>query len=540
MKPSTAPRAPAAASSFESGIMSSLPSRTASRFVNPVPGFAWSASLVGLCVILLAPLLLIEVPPLLDYPNHLARLFVLALGGSDPVVDKFYTPRWSIIPDLGIDLIGPPLLQVLPVHVAGRVLIGLVLLLPVLGAVAYSQALLGRRSWWSLGCGLVAYHQTFMLGFLNFTAGMGLALLLAAVWLRDRELHPRRTVVLTALGCVGLYLCHLMGVVFLGILIAAHELAWLSQSYRSHLITPRALLIRFSAAASAFVVPLAFYAGSALSREAGRLTYLTAQGKLAQLVVPWTNYLLPLDIATACATVGAIGFLLVRRQMQIPRQAAIAFILLGVLYLACPFAYAGVANVDMRFVVLAGFMLFAGLAPVRVPTWLASAMVGLFLVRMGVVAMAWLGHAETIAALRGVIASVPTGSTVFVSTMRPENRFGIADARRLSTGGSIANHLPALLLIERRAWWPFLFQNESQQPITTRSPYLELSQRADRMPEDERQIPSSACDLVGFDYVLMMGWMRDAPTYLTPVAAADRASLYRVEHAACLEPKQAP
>ena len=70
MKPSTAPRAPAAASSFESGIMSSLSSRTASRFVNPVPGFAWSASLVGLCVILLAPLLLIEVPPLLDYPNH--------------------------------------------------------------------------------------------------------------------------------------------------------------------------------------------------------------------------------------------------------------------------------------------------------------------------------------------------------------------------------------------------------------------------------------------------------------------------------------
>ncbi len=325
-----------------------------------------------------------------DTHRHLARLFVLALGGSDPVVDKFYTPRWSIIPDLGIDLIGPPLLQVLPVHVAGRVLIGLVLLLPVLGAVAYSQALLGRRSWWSLGCGLVAYHQTFMLGFLNFTAGMGLALLLAAVWLRDRELHPRRTVVLTALGCVGLYLCHLMGVVFLGILIAAHELAWLSQSYRSHLITPRALLIRFSAAASAFVVPLAFYAGSALSREAGRLTYLTAQGKLAQLVVPWTNYLLPLDIATACATVGAIGFLLVRRQMQIPRQAAIAFMLLGVLYLACPFAYAGVANVDMRFVVLAGFMLFAGLAPVRVPTWLASVMVGLFLVRMGVVAMAWL------------------------------------------------------------------------------------------------------------------------------------------------------
>jgi len=491
-----------------------------------------------LCVILVAPLLLVEVPPLLDYPNHLARLFVLALGGSDPVVAGFYTVRWSIIPDLGIDLIGPPLLHVLPVHVAGRILIGVVLLLPVLGAVAYSQALLGRRSWWSLGCGLVAYHQTFMLGFLNFTAGMGLALLLAAVWMRHRESHPWRTVALTALGCVALYVCHLMGVVFLGILIAAHELTWLSQSPRSHLMAPRALLMRLAAVASVFVVPLALYAGSALSREAGGLAYLTAQGKLAQLLVPWTNYLLPLDIATACATAAAVGFLLVRRQLRVPRQAAIVLVLLGVLYLACPFAYAGVINVDMRFVVLAGFMLFAGLAPARVPTWLASAMVVLFLVRIGVVAVAWLGHAETIAALRGVIASVPTGSTVFVSTMRPESRFGIADARRLSNGDSTTNHLPALLLIERRAWWPFMFDNESQQPIVTRAPYLALALRADRMPEDQRRIPASACDLAGFDYVLMMGRLADAPEFLVPVAASDRASLYRVRHAACLERRQ--
>jgi hypothetical protein len=517
--------------------MSSLLARTASRSADPIPAFAWRASLAALCLILLAPLLLVEVPPLLDYPNHLARLFVLALGGNDPVVAAFYTVRWSIIPDLGIDLIGPPLIHVLPIHVAGRVLIGLVLLLPVLGSLAYSHALLGRRSWWSLGCGLVAYHQTFMLGFLNFTAAMGLAMWLVALWLRGRETHPWRTVALTALGCVGLYLCHLMGVVFLGILIAAYELTWLLQSPRTRLLAPSVVVARLVAAAGVFGVPLALYAGSALSKEAGGPVYLTAQGKLEQLLAPWTNYLLPLDIATSVATIAAIFFLLVRRQLQVPLQAAIVLLLLGVLYLICPFAYAGVINIDMRFVVLAGFVLFAGLAPLRVPAWLSLGLVALFLTRIGVVAVAWHGHTETIATLRGVIASVPTGSTVFVSTMRPENRFGIADARRLSNGVSTTNHLPALLLIERRAWWPFMFDNDSQQPIATRSPYLELALQADRMPEDRRQIPVSACDLVGFDYVLMLGRLTDAPLFLTPVAAAARVSLYRVAHADCPPPR---
>src|SRR5208283_5191872 len=38
----------------------------------------WWATLAILCVVLVAPLGVCEVPPLVDYPNHLARLFVLS------------------------------------------------------------------------------------------------------------------------------------------------------------------------------------------------------------------------------------------------------------------------------------------------------------------------------------------------------------------------------------------------------------------------------------------------------------------------------
>jgi hypothetical protein len=91
---------------------------------------AWPAAVFGLCVVLLAPLLIVDVPPLLDYPNHLARVFVLASLPRDPTLARFYTAHWSIIPNLSLDLAGPPLLHILPVHVVGRLLIAAAVLLP--------------------------------------------------------------------------------------------------------------------------------------------------------------------------------------------------------------------------------------------------------------------------------------------------------------------------------------------------------------------------------------------------------------------------
>ncbi len=78
----------------------------------------WLAVL--LCVILLAPLALVDVPPLLDYPNHLARAAVLAFGSDDPVLSRIYAAHWTVIPNLGTDLVLPPLLRVLSIHLAGR------------------------------------------------------------------------------------------------------------------------------------------------------------------------------------------------------------------------------------------------------------------------------------------------------------------------------------------------------------------------------------------------------------------------------------
>ena len=99
----------------------------------------WAFAL--LCVVLLAPLALVDVPPLLDYPNHLARAVVLASAAPIRSCRACTRPHWAIIPNLGTDLVLPPLLHVLPIHLAGRIVVGhQSSCCRSLGAVAYSRA----------------------------------------------------------------------------------------------------------------------------------------------------------------------------------------------------------------------------------------------------------------------------------------------------------------------------------------------------------------------------------------------------------------
>ncbi len=498
----------------------------------------WWASFAAVCLALLFPLLLVDVPPLLDYPNHLARMVILAANGADPVLARFYAPRWDIIPDLAIDVIGPPLLWLLPVHVAGRIVLGIVLLLPVFGTVAYSRALLGRRTWWSLGCALVAYNAALLQGFLNFTVGIGVALLLAASWLRWREADPLRTLLLAIPGAVVLFFCHLMGLLFYALLIGAHELTKLPTLRRK----PSAVALRALFMVPVFALPAALYFSSNLSGMEGGVDYLSAADKAAQLLIPFANYSLPLDVASAVLVAGGLVVGVVTRRLWMPPRSAVALLLLTLLYVAAPFRFKGTYNLDTRFVVLLGFLLFGGMAPValspRVGRLIAAGVIALFVVRMAVLSGAWIGHNDDLAQLRAVTASVTPGSAVFVTTITPEeepeywNRSPAA--RRLSDGIRTDAQLPALLLIEHRAWWPFLFDNPSQQPVETREPYREMAVHVGGMPPHHDLEKPGKVDLCGYDNVLLLqaGAEPDLVHYasdrLVLVAAADAAALFRV------------
>ena len=109
----------------------------------------------------------------------------------------------------------------------------------------------------------------------------------------------------------------------------------------------------------------------------------------------------------------------------------------------------------------------------------------------------------------------------------------------LSNGTRTDSHLPALLLIERRAYWPFLFDNPSQQPVETLPPYRALADRAGSIADHGALAVPGRVDLCGYDYLLLIdaGGEPDLPHFaadrLLLLAQSDFAALFRVRPSGC-------
>jgi hypothetical protein len=242
---------------------------------------------VVLMTALIFPLFLTEIPPVVDYPNHLARAYLLAFGKADPVLAKMFDPRWGIIPNLASDILLPPILHLVPLYSAGKIVLAISLLLPLLGGWTYSYCLFGRWSFWSLGAVFVAFNLTFLLGFLNFQIGMGMAFFMAAAWVRWRERRPAVALAAMAAGAIAVFFCHLIGLALLMVLVGVHELDWLLGTTAGE--RRAQILRRLAALVLVFTPSLILYLCSPASEAEGRLVWLSVRLKSLLLLAPLLN-----------------------------------------------------------------------------------------------------------------------------------------------------------------------------------------------------------------------------------------------------------
>lgn len=483
-------------------------------------------ALMGVCVLLLAPLTLVDMPPLMDYPNHLARMYALAFSGHDPVLARFFAPHWAIIPNLALDLVVPPLLWIMPVHVAGRLAIGMTALLPVFGALLYHRALIGRWSFWPLGAALFAYNGVTLFGFLNFQAAVGLALVAAAAWRHWLTRRPALAVVIGAGASTLLFFCHLSGVLMFAILVGAHDLTLL----RARMLRWRDLPMR----AAVFAIPCVLHAVSGFSQIAGGAEFRPASQKLFAALILFTNYNMSLDLLSAwlCAAILLVCFM--RRWCTVPFEGACATAVCLLLFLVLPNRYKGTFDLDIRFAVMAGFIFAASLRRAAMPRAMGWAVGGgfvlLLVVRIGVLSAAWHLWAGELAGFRRVIASVKPGDvvlTVSTPSVRPDQRI---NPRYLSEGTPTYDHLPALLLIEHRAWWPYMFAVPAQQPIELRPPFRALEEPIRTSSDLFAPIQPGGNGRGIYTHVLVNGGDLAPPgtRSLHRVAASDSAALYEI------------
>jgi hypothetical protein len=540
-----------------------------------LPGRIWLAVAALVALVVVAPLAVTRIPPMVDYPNHLARMHVLATGAASPALARMFEIDWAFIPNMAMDLVVPLLAQAMALDVAGRLFIALAMLLPPLGVVALHRAWFGRSAGWPWIAVLASANAFIFFGFLNYVVGVGMALL-AAAWHARWLARPAKgwfgAAVLAALWGIACILSHLTALALLLLLMVSTELGNWRGGTRPQGNSPhRNWLGRVAVALAAVVTPLALYKafgpthnyasggvlGQAVAqiREFGLFSdpHKRAIWSIAAFAaaVPWVAS------ATAALVVAAPAAAALQRRLAIAPQMLLAAGSLAVAYLVLPTELADNGMVYQRLALPLALVLLAGVWPrlsPRLALGFAAAAVALVGVRSALLGVQWQDQNVKLAQLEQVIAAIPPGARVLA--VRDGTDAGVADpdergAQRVLLRTIGYQHLAALVTLERDAFEPLIFSAPGKQPLRLRAPYEQNAQSDGTLPLTS-QLPDglahpapggrcgflpdqTQCQLFAwptrYDYVLRLN-AHDAASpdraRLSLVAADGWAALYRV------------
>jgi hypothetical protein len=524
-----------------------------------------------LLTFVLRPLIATEIPPLVDYPNHLARMHILSSIGGDPVLAGAYRVEWRLVPNLAIDLIVPGLARLMPLVDAGRLFIALTMALLVAGVTALSFAAHRRLGFATIGAYLIVFNINLGWGLLNFCFAIGLSLLAFAGWLLTEHWRWRRRLALFAVAASAIYSAHLFGFLCYGLCVALHEL-------RRAFGEPRPLraMLRRGLAAGAQFLPAAValaYSWLAAPESAAYVGpgswFGNAEAKLAALLSPlllyggWPDALLVLFAAAilALALIGR-GF----RLASALRPQLLVFLMLALL---APHVAGGIWA-DSRVALMLAGLAAAAVAPGE-PGRLAGSIaaliaVGLVGAKTWQVERAWREPARNYAEFRAAAAALAPGARLLpvfdTGAVDRPSASGMAGwsigglAIRGLAGSKLAwRNLACLAVIERGVFLPTMFMLPTTQPLragaahayldpvwpTRKLTLLDLADGADpaaaaALRAEARRIrfnPFWADWPSHFDYVLVIHEAAGQrgnpdPTRLERVASGSFFAIYRV------------
>lgn len=166
--------------------------------------------LIALCVLACVPVWLVKYPPLVDWPLHTARWYLLSLPQDGSGITEFYRARFQPVPNLGMDLLMMQVMKVVPSLLASKLAVCLVIVALVSGGFAFSTALFERVTVSAFLPVLALYDVWFLMGFANYLLGIGIAFWAVAAWLWSAKWSRTKAWVVLGLFGVVLVVTHLM------------------------------------------------------------------------------------------------------------------------------------------------------------------------------------------------------------------------------------------------------------------------------------------------------------------------------------------
>jgi hypothetical protein len=308
--------------------------------------------------------------PYQDYINHVARYTLIErVWRGDPVagIEVRFVPS----PYGATDAVGAALVWLGGPSFTLAVVVLAAMLLPPAGMYALLRQVDPRQRGWALIGTLFSFSWYFMIGYLNYVIGVGLALLwLAAWWPRRASLRPRDLGLLSA-GIAGVFLVHLSApLIALGVVGVDYALA--AWRERGRLGWARALRrpelgVLVTATATVGVL----WVSAWLSTSSGAHVPPVHPGitrKIERLAAPFYSFSAAQMAVMAGAYLVALVALLrsAERRWRLETFTA-ASLLFVLLYTVSPRDAAGAGDVDVRWLMAVYLLPFCAAAPHRRP-----------------------------------------------------------------------------------------------------------------------------------------------------------------------------
>ena len=406
---------------------------------------ALAVFLLAAAVLLVLPIWVVTFPPLLDYPNHLARAFVLIhLHDSHFSFSQWYRSDWGFYPYLGMDACLAVLGRIFPIETAGRIFLSLcALLLPASSWFLLRQAHPGEdwSACWSL---LIAWNVFFLEGFLNFDISLAIALFAVGFWLRWLAKPGSRRWLAALFAFVCLYFAHLIGFALAGLMVTAYAL-FSRRSLRTLFLS----WLMFVPGAAAYLH------SSRVGLGKQEIIYQGWDDKLDALSKIMHGYSPALDMITLIALAAFFVLAWVRNpafRWDWPWLGTAAILFAA--FWAIPWAYGEGSDLDIRVLPLlfVAILVIARVGPRS--RWLAAIPIILFLARAVSVTQEFRSEQPELAGLARSFDLVPRDAIVFPIVEGDQDPI----ARPFT-------HFWAYGVI-RRGWFsPYLFDHLGETPM---------------------------------------------------------------------------
>jgi len=429
-----------------------------------VTRFAGCVALV--LFVVLMPLFVASIPPLHDYQFHLARIDVLASLPKSAFLRSRYEQGSFLFPNVGMDVVMLPLLRILPVLLAGRVFLGLTLVVMLTGTVALHAALHRRLSVWPLLAAFFLYNWIFMYGFLNYLLGVGLMLWAAAGWVALRQRATGWRVIWASVMAVVLLFCHLVAVGLFGIVIAGFELHRASRTIRANWPST---LRDLAAAAIPFAIAMAIFVGISSSALEGPQLIAYHAGRGWKPLVAYRSLMTTigwLDVVTLSPLLVGIVLALWRRRVDISRSMILPLGLLMLTFVLMPFYIFGSEFGDTRLPIA---ILLVAIASTnlgsRASRLVGLCVLGLLVVRSVAIARDWVDADARLAPFVDAFHLIPDGATLYAATAAPFPSIDYRDAAGLALWHPPLKHVASLASLGRDVFVPSTWSNPNTQPL---------------------------------------------------------------------------